>query len=73
MFCINLKRSNSKTIKISEIGSPTDFKVIQHIGLSRDRSSFEVVNIHPVIFLNRNLIKSLLFFFKINEVCEIFK
>ena len=43
MFCLNLKRSNShKTIKTSEIGSPTDFKVIQHVGLSNDRTSFEV-------------------------------
>ena len=40
---MNLKRAHiNKTIKTTEIGSPTDFKVIQHVGLSNDRQSFEV-------------------------------
>jgi hypothetical protein len=45
MFCMHLKRSNSSSktaIKIGEIGMPTDFKVIQHVGLNSDKSSFEV-------------------------------
>ena len=44
-FCIgSKKRSNIKKIpiKVLEIGSPTDFKHINHIGLSNDTSSVEV-------------------------------
>lgn len=40
MWC--LSRNDSQDGKIMEIGAPTDFRVVQHVGLSNDGKGFEV-------------------------------